>query len=415
MRRPPRPCKAKLTGAPRCCGTLCCDVAANESGYIDGVGWAGELSSGHIHMVVKLESLGWGTFFAEALSALSHEGFVVARVVREGRDLYHVVGETGEMLAALAGRLRHRVKVRSDLPAVGDWVLLQPPKAGGPALIQAILPRRSALERKSPGSLTQTQVVAANIDVVFVVAALDGGRNFNLRRLERYLALVRESGARAVLLLNKCDVCDTFEARVEEARTVASDVPVHAVSALTGAGMAGLKPYLKRGQTTALIGPSGVGKSALVNALACDADAKETGEVRESDRRGRHTTSYRELLPLPGGALLLDTPGLREIQIWGDGESLDEVFPDIEALTARCRFRDCRHEAEPGCAVREAIASGALDERRLAHYRQLSAELAELAGRQNRRVQILEKRQHRNVQRDFEARSKAKRRGVSSS
>lgn len=365
-------------------------------------------------MGIKLESLGWGSYFAEAMKALAHEGWAPARVVRDGRDLYHVVGEQGEMLAALSGRLRHQARERADLPAVGDWVMVQPPAAGGPALIRALLPRRTALERKSPGSLTQTQVVAANMDVVFVVGALDGGRNFNLRRFERYLALVRESGAAAVLLLNKCDLCDEVEARVEEAQAVAGDIPVHAVSALTGQGLPGLKLYFKKGRTVALLGASGVGKSALVNALAGDEEAKEVGEVRETDRRGRHTTSYREIIPLPGGALIFDNPGLREIQIWGDGESLDEVFPDIAALTAQCRFRDCRHESEPGCAVQAAIEAGTLEERRLEHYRQLEAELAELSVKQTRRSQILEKRALRKVHQDFEARTKAKRRGLSS-
>lgn len=365
-------------------------------------------------MGIKLESLGWGTYFADAMQALNHEGWLAARVVREGRDLYHVVGAEGETLAALSGRLRHQARVRADLPAVGDWVLIQPPAAGGPALIRHLLPRRTALERRSPGSLTQTQVVAANMDVVFVVGALDGGRNFNLRRFERYLALVRESGAAAVLLLNKCDVCDEVEARVEEAKTVAGEVPVLPISALTGAGLSALKMYFKKGRTVALIGPSGVGKSALVNALSGEDDTKEVGAVRENDRRGRHTTTYREILPLPGGALIMDSPGLREIQIWGDGESLSDVFPDLEELAARCRFRDCRHEAEPGCAVQEAIRSGTLEERRLDHYRQLAAELDALAVRQNRRSQILEKRALRSVHQDFEARTKAKRRGLSS-
>ena len=361
-------------------------------------------------MAVTLESLGWNSHFAEAMKAVEHEGCTPARVVRAGRDLYHVVGTQGEMLAALSGRLRHQARQRADLPAVGDWVLLQPPKAGGPALIRHRLPRRTALERKSPGSLTQTQVVAANIDVVFVVGALDGGRNFNLRRFERYLTLVRESGAEAALLLNKCDLCDDVKARVEEAQTVAGEAPVHAVSALTGAGLSALKPYFKKSRTVALIGPSGVGKSALVNALAGDAEAKEVGEVRETDRRGRHTTTYREILPLPGGALVFDNPGLREIQIWGDGESLADVFPDIAALAARCRFRDCTHGVEPGCAVQAAIAEGSLEERRWMHYRQLAAELDELADRQTRRKQILSKLALRRAQHSEGARVKAKRR-----
>lgn len=364
-------------------------------------------------MVVKLESLGWGAFFADALSGYPSEGLARARVVREGRDLYHVVGETGELLAALSGRLRHNAKSLAERPAVGDWVLIQPPEAGGPALIKHVLPRRSSITRKLPGSRTETQVVAANVDVVFVVAGLDGGRNFNLRRIERYLALVRESGAQGALLLNKMDVCDAVAERVAEAEGVASGMPVHSVSALTGAGLSAIKGYLKKGRTTVLLGASGVGKSALVNALAEDDEAKETGEVRENDRRGRHTTSYRELLPLPGGALLLDTPGLREIQMWGDGENLDEVFPDIVELAAQCRFRDCGHETEPGCAVQAAMKDGTLETRRLDHYRQLAAELAELARRQSRRAQIIEKRELRGIHHDFIAREKAKQRGRS--
>lgn len=365
-------------------------------------------------MAVKLETLGWNTFFADAFSGGPHEGLHPARVVREGRDLYHVVGEKGELLAALAGRLRHEAKALSERPAVGDWVAIQLPKENGPALIKRILPRRSAISRKLPGSRTETQIVAANVDVVFVVGALDGGRNFNLRRIERYLALVRESGAKGALLLNKADLCEDVAGKVAEAESVASGVPVHAVSALKRTGLAAIRSLLKRGQTTVLLGASGVGKSALVNTLADDDEAKETGEVRENDRRGRHTTTYRELLPLPGGALLLDTPGLREVQLWGEGETLAEVFPDVVELAAQCRFRDCRHESEPGCAVQAALTTGALEGRRLDHYRQLSAEMDQLVERQARRAQILGKRELRGVHHDYVARSKAKQRGRSS-
>ncbi len=348
-------------------------------------------------------------FFREA--AARHEGpGKPARVVRDGRDLWHVVAEDGEFVAALSGRFRRAATRRVDQPAVGDWVLVETRRADGSAQIHGVLPRQTAIARKMPGDAVETQVLAANVDLALIVHALDGGRNYNPVRIERFLALVRESGAQPALVLNKCDLCEDPDLFAAEARALAPGTPVHVTSALDGRGMDGVRSLLKPGLTCVLLGPSGVGKSALVNRLM-GVEAKETGEVRARDRRGRHTTSYRELLPLPGGALVMDTPGLREIQLWGGAGQLADVFPDIESLAPSCRFTDCRHEKEPGCAVRAAIADGRLTERRLANFLQLRGELGELAQNALRHHQRVERRHRRVLQRGVE-KKEAPRRGT---
>ena len=348
-------------------------------------------------------------FFRKAVADAEMPG-KPARIVRDGRDLWHIVCEDGEFVAALSGRFRHTATKRVDQPTVGDWVLAETKGADDRALIHRVLPRQTAIVRKMPGEVVETQVVAANVDVVLIVHALDGGRNYNLRRIERYLSLARESGAQPALVLNKCDLCENPDPFAAEVHTLAPDAPVHVTCAISGRGVDGIRAMLKPGQTCVLLGPSGVGKSALVNQLLGD-EVKETGEVRARDRRGRHTTSYRELLPLPCGALVLDTPGLREIQLWGDDESLADVFPDIEALAASCRFTDCRHEREPGCAVQRALTEGRLPARRLANYIQLRGELEALAERQQRRTQRVERRHRRLLQRDVDEREKPRAKG----
>jgi ribosome biogenesis GTPase len=353
-------------------------------------------TTNHNAGVIDLAALGFDDHFANAAARACGPGDP-ARVVRDGRDLWHIVSARGEFVAALAGKFRRSAKDRAALPTVGDWVLAETRGPNDRALIHALLPRRSSLARKVAGDEVETQVVAANVDVVFIVHALDGGRNFNTRSLERYLALAREGGVAPAIVLNKADLCDDPMPFLESARSIAPDAPVFATSALTGLGLENIHAALAPGRTCALIGPSGVGKSALVNRLMGE-EVKETGEVRERDRRGRHTTSYRELIRLPNGALVIDTPGLREIQLWCGEERLDEVFPDIEALAQSCRFRDCRHEHEPGCAVRAAVEGGALDASRLAHYIRLRAELEELAARRKVHQRRVERRNRRILQ-----------------
>jgi len=293
----------------------------------------------------------------------------------------------------VSGRLRHAASGRADFPAVGDWVGIDTPPGDGDARIRAILPRVSRFSRRAAGNPTEEQVVAANIDVVFLVSGLDG--DFNPRRIERYLVTAWESGASPVILLNKADLVEDAEATVSEVAALAQGVPVHAVSAtrpeLLDAAIDRVRGYLPRGRTGALLGSSGVGKSSIANALLGEARLR-THDVRESDSRGRHTTTGRQLVLLPGGGILIDTPGMRELQLWETGEAVAGAFADVDALADECRFRDCRHRAEPGCAVLAAVAAGMLPEARLESFRKLQGEQAYQERQQDERARLDNKR-----------------------
>ena len=327
------------------------------------------------------------------------------RVAREDRDRYTVLSRSGALSAVLTGRFRHDALARADLPAVGDWVMARA-EAGGPATISALLPRASTFMRKVAGDTTQEQVVAANVEAVFLVCGLDG--DFNPRRVERALTAAWESGAQPVVVLNKADLASDVAARVAETEAVAPGAPVVALSALEGNGLDALSPWLVPGHTIALIGSSGAGKSTLTNALLGEA-RQATGAVREEDSRGRHTTTHRELVPLPSGALLLDTPGMRELQLWGDDSGLEGAFPEVTELVARCRFSDCTHASEPGCAVLEALASGALDAARFAAWLKLQRELRYLAGRQDARIRAEDTAKWKAIHKEMRHHPKASR------
>jgi ribosome biogenesis GTPase / thiamine phosphate phosphatase len=329
-----------------------------------------------------LAALGWDDGWSAAFEQHQEAGLVPGRVAVPHRGAYDVLTAEGEARARLPGRARRELEA-ADLPVVGDWVALDSRDQAGPE-IRAVLPRRTKFSRRAahdPGAdVAREQVVAANVDVVFIVASL--ADDVNLRVLERYLTLVWESGARPVILLTKADLASNPESAVRDLDGL-GDVAVQAVSARTGLGLDALRDYLGRGVTGALLGPSGVGKSTLVNALVAD-DLLETGEVAR-DGSGRHTTTRRELILVPGGGVVVDNPGMRELHLWLADEGLEDAFEDVVELAARCRFSDCRHEGEPGCAVAEAIAAGTLDPERLASYHELQRELAELDERLARR------------------------------
>jgi ribosome biogenesis GTPase len=341
---------------------------------------------------LDLNALGWDAAREDELHTYGEDGLSPARVAAQHRGGYALLAPQGELPGDVAGRLRHEVGWRTGLlPAVGDWVLIRVSEDGTRAVIEAVLERRSKFSRKAatgPSNVTEEQIVAANVDTVFLVAGL--GHDFNVRRLERYLTTAWESGSTPVIVLTKADLYpDEVEIAVAETEAVAIGVPVHAVSGITGEGVDALDAYLAPGKTVALLGSSGVGKSTLVNHLAGH-EVLSTREVR-SDGRGRHTTSHRELVPLPGGALLLDTPGMRELQLWST-ESLDTSFSDIVELASRCRFSDCAHQTEPGCAIREALAAGTLDRERWTSYQKLQRELRALEIRQDGRLRMEERK-----------------------
>ena len=318
--------------------------------------------------------LGWTPERDTEFEEHREDGLTPARVAVEHRSAYVLYGEHGELRAELAGRLRHE----ETWPAVGDWVAVREP-----ATIAAVLPRRTVFSRKEPWLAAKEQVLAANADVVFVTTALTP-TDFKPRRLERYLATAWESGAEPALVLTKPDLCNDVAAAVLEVEAIAFGVAVHVVNGLSGEGVSELGGYLAGNRTVALLGSSGVGKSTIVNRLA-GGELMPTAEIGE-DGRGRHTTRHRELIPLAGGGLVLDTPGLRELQLWDVSQGLEQTFEDVAALAATCRFADCGHEREPGCAVREALRDGSLPRERFESWRKLQRELARLERRVDARA-----------------------------
>lgn len=345
-----------------------------------------------------LKELGWNGYFAALWEGCAKPGWVAARVVSQQRGLWRAAGEFAECWAEASGTLRADAEEGGEWPAVGDWVAAEMLDGGGRALIHHVLPRRGKFARKVAGRRVEEQVLAANIDVALLVMALDG--DFNLRRLERYLAQSWDSGAKAVVVLNKSDRCEELAARIANVEEIASGVPVLPVSALEGAGFDALREFLVTGQTVVLLGSSGVGKSTIVNRLLAR-DAQTTQAVRDDDSRGRHTTTARELFALPGGALVIDTPGLRELTLWDAGEGVQRVFSDIEELASQCRYRDCGHTGEPGCAVLTAIADGRLDAARLESRRKLERE-----------QEFLQRKMDPEARADYQQRVKVLHRGV---
>jgi ribosome biogenesis GTPase len=318
-----------------------------------------------------LVDLGWNSFFENNFVALDDPALLQARVVEQSRGMYRVRGVRREYAAQIAGKIRYLAQAKGDFPAVGDWVAILPTDEDQ-ARIEYVLPRKTKLSRKVAGRELSEQIVAANVDTVFVVSSLN--REFNLRRIERHLTLVWDSGAAPVVLLNKADLCADAGAQASEVGRIAPGIPVLPLSALQGTGVEAVRNHIPQGQTVAFVGSSGVGKSTIINALLGSTSLR-VKTVREGDDRGRHTTTSRQMIFLPGGGIVIDTPGMRELQLWESEEGLSRAFEDIAAYAENCKFRNCAHGGEPGCAVEVAILEGQLMSERLENHRKLQAEL----------------------------------------
>jgi ribosome biogenesis GTPase len=344
----------------------------------------------------RLAQLGWNDELATQFEEQASAGLQPGRVTAQHRGAWEVATEDGDVTVEITGRLRHAAEP-GELPVVGDWVALRDNQ------IDAVLPRRSKFSRKTPFTEISEQVLVANVDVAFLVMGLDE-RDFKIRRLERYLTTAWEGGATPVVVLNKADLADDLDAQIAQTEAVGFGVPVHVVTAVAGEGIDVLLPYLAGAQTGVLLGSSGVGKSTLINALLGEGRLA-TGEVRD-DGRGRHTTSHRELLVLPGGGVLIDTPGLRELQLWETDGGLDKAFADVAELVNRCRFADCAHDTEPGCAVKAALADGSLPLERWESYVKLQRELAHLERKLDPRLQAEERKKWAAISKSHRKRKK---------
>ena len=361
-----------------------------------------------------LVQFGWNEYFAQQFQPFLETGYIPGRVSFQNQHLYRVYTANGELLAEIAGKLRYEALSAEDLPAVGDWVALRvrPPADNADKVrIQAVLPRQSKFARKTAGAKTEAQIVGANVDTIFLVTSLN--QDFNARRVERYLTTIWDSGARPVIVLSKADLCPDeaeIKARVAALQVAAHNVPLHTVSVKTNQGLDELQQYCLIGQTIALIGMSGVGKSTLINHLL-GYERQVVKEVREHDDRGQHATRHRELILLPQGGLVLDTPGMRELQLWEVEGGLETTFEDIEALAAQCFFSDCQHQREPRCAVQAAVEVGTLAAERLESYDKLQKELHHLALRQDDLARRQEQKKWKKLTKLAEQRARFKRKG----
>lgn len=342
----------------------------------------------------NLKTYGWDSFFEAYFSEVTGDGHIPARVSLEHRNYYELYSSAGELTAEKSGKLFYQAEDTNLLPAVGDWVVINPLQNEDKAVIISVLPRKSKFSRKKAGATTEEQIVAANVDMVFIMSSLN--QDLNLRRIERYLTLAWDNDVKPVLILSKADlVSDIFE-KLALVQDAFPGTDAHAISSVKKAGIDELLPYFEGNKTAAVIGSSGVGKSTLINSIL-NWKKMEVSDISLYKDKGRHTTTHRELTLVPGGGLIIDTPGMREIQLWEGSEGLSELFGDIEQLALECKFTDCKHESEPGCAIKSAIKKGELDEKRFKSYKKLLNEVSYFERKQDKKAQMEEKKKWKKI------------------
>lgn len=345
-----------------------------------------------------IKSLGWNSFYQDKLSNRVEKDLIPARVAVENKNNFILYTEYGEIPGEVSGRLLFTSDNTSSLPKVGDWVLVDLYDNNTLAIINEVMPRRTKLSRKVAGNKSDEQIIASNIDTIFIVQSAD--ETFNLNRIERYLVAVKNSGANPVVLLSKSDLCDDVEGYIESTKNSAHTVDVFAISVKDTNSIEVISTIISEGETIALIGPSGVGKSTLINELIGE-ERQSVNEVRLGDSKGKHTTTKRELIMLPGGGLIIDTPGMREFQLWSDDVSLNSAFPEIDSLSEDCKYKDCSHIHEAGCAVLDAVNRGIIKAKRYANYLKMRKELTYLENRINESARSVEKKKWKSIHKEI--------------
>ncbi len=343
---------------------------------------------------MNLEKWGLTSHFKEKTKYLVEQGLHIGRIVKENRHLYEIETEQGRLSGKVSGHFDYTAVNRADYPTIGDWVAIKIDQ--NTAVIEKLIDRKSAFSRKRAGKEIEEQIIAANIDYIFLVFALEGGRNYSEGAVERFLTRAWDSGASPIIILNKSDLCENTADFICKTESIAAGTPIHLTSAIDGNGIEELKNYLKPGKTIGFTGYSGVGKSALINAL-CGVDIMRTGSIREDDKRGKHTTTHKELILLDDGSILIDSPGLKELQLWGDESSLDSTFEDISDLADLCRFNNCSHNGEPGCMIQASLNNGDLDMDRYNRYLQMKKELQRLERKNSKKAQLEAKKKDKDI------------------